>query len=70
MRAFVTGATGFLGGRLVAKLRARGDEVVPLDRRTSPLSDRNALRKAMTGCDAVFHLAAVYKVGVPRRERE
>jgi nucleoside-diphosphate-sugar epimerase len=69
MRAFVTGATGFLGGRLTEKLRERGDEVVALDRRTTPLSDRNALRKAMQGCDAVFHLAAVYKVGIPRRER-
>ena len=69
MRAFVTGATGFLGRRLTDELRARGDEVVELDRRTTPLSDRNALRKAMKGCDAVFHLAAVYKVGVPRRER-
>lgn len=69
MRAFVTGATGFLGGRLTEALRARGDEVVALDRSTSPLSDRNALRKAMEGCDAVFHLAAVYKVGVPRSER-
>lgn len=70
MKAFVTGATGFLGRRLTDKLRAKGDEVVALDRRTSPLSDRNALRKAMKGCDAVFHLAAVYKVGVPRSARE
>ena len=40
MRAFVTGATGFLGGRLVEKLRGRGaheasgrgsDEVVCLE---------------------------------------
>ena len=69
MRAFVTGATGFLGGRLTEQLRLRGDEVIPLDRRTAPLSDRNALRTAMQGCDAVFHLAAVYKIGVPRSER-
>ena len=69
MRAFVTGATGFLGSRLTEALNARGDDVVALDRSTSPLSDRNALRKAMQGCDAVFHLAAVYKVGVPRSER-
>jgi dihydroflavonol-4-reductase len=69
MKAFVTGATGFLGGRLTNALRARGDEVVALDRRTPPLSDREALRRAMEGCDAVFHLAAVYKVGIPRRER-
>lgn len=69
MRAFVTGATGFLGGRLTEQLRARGDEVVALDRRTTPLSDQDALRAAMEGCDAVFHLAAVYKVGIPRSER-
>ena len=70
MRAFVTGATGFLGGRLTQALRERGDEVVALDRRSSPLSDPDALRRAMDGCDAVFHLAAVYKVGVPRSERD
>lgn len=70
MKAFVTGATGFLGGRLTEQLRVRGDEVVALNRRTTPLSDREALRTAMQGCDAVFHLAAVYKVGVPRSERE
>ena len=69
MRAFVTGATGFVGGRLTQRLRARGDEVVALDRRTTPLTDRDALRRAMDGCDAVFHLAAVYKVGIPRRDR-
>jgi dihydroflavonol-4-reductase len=79
MRAFVTGATGFLGRRLTEALRRRGDEVVALVRRDrvgldaelvrGDLSDRNALRRAMKGCDAVFHCAAVYKVGVPQRER-
>jgi dihydroflavonol-4-reductase len=69
MKAFVTGATGFLGGRLTQKLLERGDEVVALDRRRTSLSDRDALRDAMQGCDAVFHLAAVYRVGIPRRER-
>ncbi|MGH2735627.1 MAG: NAD(P)H-binding protein, partial [Actinomycetota bacterium] len=32
MRAFVTGATGFIGGRLARALRARGDDVVALVR--------------------------------------
>ena len=32
MRAFVTGGTGFIGGRLVQRLRARGDDVVALVR--------------------------------------
>lgn len=78
MRAFVTGATGFLGGRLVARLRARGDDVVALVRRDAALdaelvrgdvSDRPALAEAMRGCDAVFHCAAQYKVGIPASER-
>jgi dihydroflavonol-4-reductase len=69
VRAFVTGATGFLGGRLTTALRERGDEVVPLDRTTAPLNDRAALARAMDGCDAVFHLAAVYKVGIPPEAR-
>jgi nucleoside-diphosphate-sugar epimerase len=82
MRAFVTGATGFLGGRLVAKLRERGDEVVALVRARRParhlgaelvqgdLSDRDALRRAMDGADGVFHLAARYEVGIQASERD
>ncbi|HWD84785.1 MAG TPA: NAD-dependent epimerase/dehydratase family protein [Solirubrobacteraceae bacterium] len=85
MRAFVTGGTGFIGGRLVAKLRERGDDVVALVR--SPqradtlralgcelvqgdLSDSERMREAMQGCDGVFHVAAIYKVGVPKSERQ
>jgi len=81
MRAFVTGATGFLGGRLTQQLLERGDEVVALVRRLDvdlgsaqlvrgDLSDRGALRDAMAGCDAVFHVAGMYEVGIPRRERD
>ena len=32
MRAFVTGATGFIGGHVARKLRERGDDVVALVR--------------------------------------
>ena len=81
MRAFVTGATGFLGGRLVAKLRERGDDVVALARDMvrarglnaelvqGDLSSRDRLADQMRGCDAVFHLAAIYKVGIPASQR-
>jgi len=83
MKASVTGGTGFLGGRLVARLRERGDEVVALVRSRSKaadlersgarlvegdLSDRQAMAAATQGCDAVFHLAAIYKVGIPARD--
>jgi nucleoside-diphosphate-sugar epimerase len=82
MRAFVTGATGFLGGRLVAKLQERGDDVVALVRSRrrgshlhvelvkGDLSDRGKLQQAMEGADAVFHLAARYEVGIPASERD
>ncbi len=79
MRAFVTGATGFVGGHLANKLFARGDEVVALVRdkqAARPLADQGAelhvgditkkesMRSAMQGVDAVFHVAGWYKVGV------
>jgi nucleoside-diphosphate-sugar epimerase len=85
MKAFVTGATGFIGGRLARKLRERGDEVVALVRsrdKAQTLADqgcelvegdlstsRQDLAAAMAGCDAVFHVAALYKVGIPKSER-
>lgn len=85
MKAFVTGATGFVGGRLAAWLRKRGDEVVALVRDPGKagrlrelgctivegdLSSRPALAAAMEGCDAVFHVAAIYRNGVPRSKRD
>src|SRR5688500_16027023 len=79
MRAFITGATGFVGGRLAEKLRGRGDEVVCLVRspeKAKPLEalgctlvagdlkDADAIKRGMEGCDAVFHVAADYRVGL------
>jgi nucleoside-diphosphate-sugar epimerase len=85
MKAFVTGGTGFIGSRLVRRLRERGDEVVALVRSPDQaedlrdqgvelvqgdLSSEQAIRDGVKGCDAVFHVAAVYKVGIPSSERE
>lgn len=47
MRIALTGATGFIGGRLVPRLRARGHECVFMKRGTGPLE----------GANAVVHLA-------------
>jgi nucleoside-diphosphate-sugar epimerase len=81
VRAFVTGGTGFVGRRLVAKLVERGEDVVALVRSperaglpeaelvAGDLSDRTLLASAMAGCDAVFHLAADYRLGIRRSER-
>jgi nucleoside-diphosphate-sugar epimerase len=84
MRAFLTGGTGFIGGQVARKLRERGDEVVALARSPEKasrlrelgcevvdgdLSDADAIERGVRGCDSVFHVAAVYKVGIPKAER-
>ncbi len=84
MRAFVTGGTGFIGKRLVGKLRERGDEVAVLVRTPAKaadlralgceivegdLSDTEAIRRGVQNRDAVFHVGATYKVGIPKSER-
>jgi len=73
-RALVTGATGCVGANIVEALAARGYEVRALRRTTSRLDalagldpeyatgdvlDEASLSAAMTGCDLVFHAAAV-----------
>ena len=85
MRAFVTGGTGFIGGHVIRRLRERGDEVAALVRSPDKaselrelgcelvegdLSSDQAIRSGVEGCDSVFHVGAVYKVGVPDREHE
>lgn len=77
MRAFVTGATGFVGTHVARQLQASGADLRLLVRATSDtrnIDDLNAervtgdllqpqsLQKAMSGCDAVFHVAADYRL--------
>jgi uncharacterized protein (TIGR01777 family) len=67
MKVAVTGASGLIGSALTASLRASGDQVVTLVRRTpasateiawDPLTPRGSLAPgALDGTDAVVHLA-------------
>lgn len=78
----MTGGTGFIGSRVVKRLRDRGDEVTVLARRPEKaagldaetihgdLGDADAIRRGVEGCQAVFHIAADYRVGMPRSKRE
>ncbi len=85
MRIFLTGGTGFIGGHVAGKLRARGDEVVALVRDPQKgkvlheigceivqgdLSDTDAIRAGIEGCAAAIHGAAIYEVGIPSSGRE
>ena len=75
MKVLVTGATGFIGGNLARHLCASGHEVRALVRSGSntlttegtgietvegDILDRPSLRRAVAGCEAVFHCAAAY----------
>ena len=77
MRVFLTGATGFIGSHVARALMARNDSLCCLCRPTSQhddledlpiewavgdLTDRNSLRRAMTGAELVFHCAADYRL--------
>lgn len=83
MNVLVTGASGFIGARLVEALLARGDTVHVLGRRSSDLSafegsavavfrgelhSPDDVRAAMDGCEGVYHLAAFAKNWARRPE--
>ena len=75
MKAFVTGASGFIGSNLARELVARGHRVrallrpeaneralagVAFERVTGDVLDRKLLEREIEGCDWCFHVAASY----------
>ena len=75
----VTGATGFLGSAVARALLARGEAVrvlarpnsdrrnlagLPVEISEGSLEDPDSLRRAVAGCDTVFHVAADYRLWV------
>jgi dihydroflavonol-4-reductase len=81
MQVLVTGGSGFLGSAVVRESLRRGHEVRALVRAESPranlegldvrmvvgdLRDPSSLRAACAGCQAVFHVAADYRLWSPR----
>lgn len=57
MRVLVTGGSGVLGRATVPRLRAAGHEVFAPAHRELDLFDGAAIARALTGIDAVLHLA-------------
>lgn len=77
MKVFITGATGFVGSHVARVLLQQGAELRLLVRASSrtenleglraervigDLCDADALRRGMSGCELVFHVAADYRL--------
>lgn len=75
MRVLVTGGSGFIGSHVVDRLIAHGHEprifdLLPsryhdpreVEQAIGDLADQETVRRAIRGCDAVIHLAAVSDV--------
>jgi nucleoside-diphosphate-sugar epimerase len=77
MKVLITGANGHIGAHVVRACESRGHEVKALVRKGADLRglegtsaekhsgdirDKESLRRAAEGCDAIIHMATVYKL--------
>ncbi len=83
MRAFVTGATGFIGGNLARALLEDGHQIralvrahsdrrniagLPVELVVGDLDDPQKLTEQVAGCDVIFHVAAHYSLWMKDRD--
>ncbi|NOS87809.1 MAG: NAD-dependent epimerase/dehydratase family protein, partial [Methylococcaceae bacterium] len=83
MKTLVTGANGFLGSAVMRHLLAAGHEVrvllransdrrnlhnYPVDICVGDLRDSASLKRAVSGCQNLFHVAADYRLWIPDPE--
>ena len=74
MKIGITGGSGFIGTELIKILKKQGHEIVILDMTPSSafpedyievdIQDFSALKTALTGCEAIYHLAAEHRDNV------
>ena len=84
MTTLLTGGTGFVGAAVLRSLITAGHNVRALvrpnsDQRnlsgvdceivTGDLAEPESLKRAVRGCETVFHVAADYRIWVPDREK-
>ena len=83
MKTLITGASGFVGAAVLRELLKKGHKVKALVRKSSvldnlknldveivqgDLKDRDSLKKCLNDCKYLFHVAADYRLWVPKPE--
>jgi dihydroflavonol-4-reductase len=81
MTILITGATGFLGSAVARLLLKEGQQLrtlvrsnsdtsnidgLDVERAIGDLTDVASLKKALRGCDALYHVAADYRLWIPK----
>ena len=83
MKTLITGAAGFVGAAVLRELLKKGHKVKALVRQSSvldnlknldveivqgDLKDRDSLKRCLKNCKYLFHVAADYRLWVPKPE--